>query len=275
MKTLAQTNKETPMTTELRRTPVRRRRFAPMMAAVLTLGMTISTGTSPAQAMTVYDPFNWIMNFMQEMKAGQEYLQTAQRWSETAQQYSKTIDNWMSKLQNWTQIIASPLMPPTPALTKIPENWNVAEKCGGDSMISMNGLMAALNMSPGGDIGAQQRAICSYIQVLENKKYNETVEVVQMSMPAMEQMLQQLRRIRNAFKNEGALQEDISNNTATSVELEKAFKKWETTIKVYDQQIAALQGRQKNLAERALRGERNPIGSVIKAGALKAALSTK
>lgn len=108
MKTLAQTNKETPMTTELRRTPVRRRRFAPMMAAVLTLGMTISTGTSPAQAMTVYDPFNWIMNFMQEMKAGQEYLQTAQRWSETAQQYSKTIDNWMSKLQNWTQIIASP-----------------------------------------------------------------------------------------------------------------------------------------------------------------------
>ncbi len=268
-----QTNKETAMTTETERKPIRRRRMAPLMAAVLTLGLTVSTGTSPAQAMTVYDPFNWVMNFLQEMKAGKEYFETAARWSQTAEQYGKTIDNWLSKLQNWTQIIASPLMPPTPTLTKIPENWNVAEKCGGDSMISMSGLMAVLNMSPGGDIGAQQRAICSYIQVLENKKYNETVEVVQMSMPAMEQMLQQLRRIRNAFKNEGALQEDISNNTATAVELDKAFKKWETTVKVYDQQILALQGRQKNLAERALRGERNPIGSVIKAGALKAALS--
>ncbi|MEN5286421.1 hypothetical protein ABE494_10835 [Stenotrophomonas lactitubi] len=273
MKTITHMHKESVMATETHRKPARRRRMAPLMAAVLTLGMTISTGTSPASAMTVYDPFNWVMNFMQELKAGQEYFETASRWSKTAEQYGKTIDNWLSKLQNWSQIIASPLMPPTPTLQQIPEDWNVAEKCGGGSMVSMSGLMAVLNLSPGGDIGAQQRSICAYIQVLENKKYNETVLVVQQSMPAMDQMLQQLRRIRNAFKNEGALQEDISNNLASSVELDKAFKKWENQIKVYDQQIAALQGRQRNLAERALRGERSPFGSVIKAAALKTALS--
>jgi hypothetical protein len=140
-------------------------------------------------------------------------------------------------------------------------------------MVSQEGLMSLLGVSPGGDIGAQQRSICAYIQVLENKKYNETVDVVTKSMPAMEQMLGQLRNIRNAFRNEGALQEDISNNTASQLAMDKAFKEWETKIKVYDQQIAALQGRQRNLTERALKGESNPLGTVIKAAALKAALS--
>jgi len=273
MKTITGSNKEISMATDTRKSATRRRRLAPLFAAMLTLGMSFSTGTQQAQAMTVYDPANWIMNFLQEYKSAGEYLTEAGRWSETAGQYMKTLDNWLSKLQNMQQIIASPLMPPTPTLQFIPESWNVAEKCGGGSMVSMSGLMALLNLSPGGDIGAQQRSICSYIQVLENKKYNETVLVVQQSMPAMEQMLGQLRRIRNAFRNEAAIQEDISNNIATSVELDKAFKKWENQIKIYDQQIVALQSRQRNLTERALKGENSPLGTVIKAGALKAALS--
>ncbi|WP_218946796.1 hypothetical protein [Stenotrophomonas sp. SbOxS2] len=273
MNTITELHKETGMATEIRQNAPRRRRLAPIFAAMLTLGTTFSTGTHQAQAMTVYDPANWIMNFLQEYKSAGEYLTEAGRWSETAGQYMKTIDNWLSKLQNMQQIIASPLMPPTPTLQKIPEHWNVAEKCGGGSMVSMSGLMSLLNLSPGGDIGAQQRSICAYIQVLENRKYNETVEVVQQSMPAMEQMLGQLRRIRNAFRNEAAIQEDISNNMGTSVALDQAFKKWENQIKVYDQQIVALQSRQRNLTERALRGENSPFGSVIKAGTLKAALS--
>ncbi|WP_312785935.1 hypothetical protein [Stenotrophomonas indicatrix] len=273
MKTITDLHKENAMANETRQSAPRRRRLAPIFAAMLTLGATFSTGTHQAQAMTVYDPANWIMNFLQEYKSAGEYLTEAGRWSETAGQYMKTVDNWISRLQNWYQIIASPLMPPTPVLTRIPETWNVAEKCGGGSMVSQEGLMSLLGVSPGGDIGAQQRSICAYIQVLENKKYNETVDVVTKSMPAMEQMLGQLRNIRNAFRNEGALQEDISNNTASQLAMDKAFKEWETKIKVYDQQIAALQGRQRNLTERALKGESNPLGTVIKAAALKTALS--
>ncbi|WP_233614638.1 MULTISPECIES: hypothetical protein [unclassified Stenotrophomonas] len=273
MKTITELQKETAMGIETRKSAPRRRRLAPLFAAMLTLGMSFSTGTQQAQAMTVYDPANWIMNFLQEYKSAGEYVTEAGRWSETAGQYMKTIENWISKLQNMQQIIASPLMPPTPTLTRIPDYWNVAEKCGGGSMVSQEGLMSLLGVSPGGDIGAQQRSICAYIQVLENRKYNETVDVVTKSLPAMEQMLGTLRKIRNAFRNEAAIQEDISNNSASQLALDKSFKEWETAMKVYDQQIAALQGRQRNLTERALKGESNPLGTVIKAAALKTALS--
>lgn len=239
------------------------------MVVVLILGMIISIGISFVQVMMVYDLFNWIMNFMQEMKVGQEYFQIVQCWSEMVQQYFKIIDNWMFKFQNWIQIIVFFLMLLIFVLMKIFENWNVVEKCGGDFMISMNGLMVVLNMSLGGDIGVQQCVICFYIQVFENKKYNEIVEVVQMFMLVMEQMFQQLCWICNVFKNEGVLQEDIFNNMVILVEFEKVFKKWEIIIKVYDQQIVVLQGWQKNLVECVLCGECNLIGSVIKVGVLK------
>jgi hypothetical protein len=254
--------------------PALRRRLMPLATATLALCASFSLmAPAPVQAQwIVNDPPALIQSVKADIATGLEYIETAGRWTQTASHYTATLNNWLQKLQNWSQIIANPIMPATPTLTTIPDDWNIAERCGGGSVFSITGIMAMAGISPGGDIGAQQRTICSYIQALENRKYNETVKVVQQSLPLMQQTLGTLRNIRRLFDNEGALAETTANATASQLQIDANFKTWENQMRIYDQQIVALQSQQRALAQRALKGETNPIGSVIKAAALKTAL---
>ncbi|WP_049415074.1 hypothetical protein [Stenotrophomonas maltophilia] len=190
-----------------------------------------------------------------------------------AQRFIETTQNWAQKLAKFNQIIASPLMPTGVTLKPVPAEWNVAERCGAGSIMSLSGILTALDMNPGGDIAAQQRNICAAIQMLENQKYNETVEVVQKTMPDMRKVLDRIRDIRDLFNTEGALSETVTNATVSDIYMQADFATWEKKVGAYDRQIQALTRMQQMLAQRALKGTPSPVGTIIKASALKAALS--
>ncbi|WP_401734979.1 hypothetical protein [Stenotrophomonas muris] len=190
-----------------------------------------------------------------------------------AQRFMETTQNWAQKLAKFNQIIASPLMPTGVTLKPVPAEWNVAERCGAGSIMSLSGILTALDMNPGGDIAAQQRNICAAIQMLENQKYNETVEVVQKTMPDMRKVLDRIRDIRDMFNTEGALSETVTNATVSDIYMQADFATWEKKVGAYDRQIQALTRMQQMLAQRALKGTPSPVGTIIKAAALKAALS--
>lgn len=190
-----------------------------------------------------------------------------------AQRFMETTQNWAQKLAKFNQIIASPLMPTGVTLKPVPAEWNVAERCGAGSIMSLSGILTALDMNPGGDIAAQQRNICAAIQMLENQKYNETVEVVQKTMPDMRKVLDRIRDIRDLFNTEGALSETVTNATVSDIYMQADFATWEKKVGAYDRQIQALTRMQQMLAQRALKGTPSPVGTIIKAAALKAALS--
>ncbi len=126
--------------------------------------------------------------------------------------------------------------------------------------MSLSGILTALDMNPGGDIAAQQRNICAAIQMLENQKYNETVEVVQKTMPDMRKVLDRIRDIRDLFNTEGALSETVTNATVSDIYMQADFATWEKKVGAYDRQIQALTRMQQMLAQRALKGTPSPWG---------------
>lgn len=190
-----------------------------------------------------------------------------------AQRFIETTQNWAQKLARFNQIIASPLMPTGVTLKPVPAEWNVAERCGAGSIMSLSGILTALDMNPGGDIAAQQRNICAAIQMLENQKYNETVEVVQKTMPDMRKVLDRIKDIRDLFNTEGAMSETATNAAVSDIYTQADFATWEKKVGAYDRQIQALTRMQQMLTQRALKGTPSPVGTIIKAAALKAALS--
>ncbi|MDX3934400.1 hypothetical protein [Stenotrophomonas sp.] len=207
-------------------------------------------------------------------------MESAAEYGTQAWRFTKTLANWAQKMARFQQIIASPLMPVTPTLKPVPIDFNVAEKCGTSSMFSFQGVMQALDIgsfSPQGDIRAQQRTICSMIQVIENQKYNETVKVLQESLPNMNQVLNKIAEIRalTSFEDEGPMNEVLSNTTLSIAKSNAAIDQWEQQMGLYDKHIDILTRQQRMLAERVLRGSKAPniLGTAVKTAALKAALS--
>ncbi|TFZ44603.1 hypothetical protein E5C33_13150 [Stenotrophomonas maltophilia] len=190
-----------------------------------------------------------------------------------AQRFIETTQNWAQKLAKFQQIIAAPNMPGGIKLTPVEEDWNVAERCGLGVIGGIGDLLSAMKLNPKGDIAAQQKQICAAIQMIENKKYNETITVVQQTLPQMRSVLDKIKNIRDLTSTEGGMTETMANAQVSDSYMNAGFASWETQIKMYDRQISALESQQQFLTERALKGTRSPLGTVVKAAALKGALS--
>ncbi|HEL3783340.1 TPA: hypothetical protein UM046_001096 [Stenotrophomonas maltophilia] len=216
---------------------------------------------------------NTVNSTLTEFNTLTSQAQAFAEYGTQAQRFIETTQNWAQKLAKFNQIIATPLMPTGVTLKPVPAEWNVAERCGAGSIMSLSGILTALNMNPGGDIAAQQRNICAAIQMLENQKYNETVEVVQKTMPDMRKVLDRIKDIRDLFNTEGALSETVSNATVSDIYMQADFATWEKKVGAYDRQIQSLTRMQQMLTQRALKGTQSPVGTIVKAAALKAALS--
>nr|KAJ9633160.1 hypothetical protein H2204_007306 [Knufia peltigerae] len=244
-------------------------------AGVLAMSLTAMLA-APVQAYTlpvVEIGMNLFNGTMTEVNTLATQAEALIEYGEQYQRFYETTQNWAQKLAKFNQIIASPIMPKGVKLTPVEPEWNVAERCGAGSIMSLSGIMAALNLNSGGDIISQQRNICAAIQMLENQKYNETIEVVQKTMPDMRKVLDRIKDIRDLFSTEGSMSETSANAAVTDIYMQADFTTWEKQIEGYDKQIQALTKMQQMLAQRALKGSQSPFGTVVKAAALKAALS--
>ncbi len=246
-------------------------------AAVVSVSLTAMLGV-PAKAYTVpvvEIGLNTVNSTLTEAHTLTSQAEAFAEYGIQAERFIDTTQNWAQKLAQFKQIIASPIMPTGVTLKPVAAEWNVVERCGAGSILSLSGLMAALDMNPGGDIAAQQRNICAAIQMLENRKYNETILVVQKTMPDMRKVLDEIKGIRLRTKKEGGMTEAFTNAAVSNAYMEADFSAWEKQIGTYDGQIRALTKMQQMLAQRALKGSPSPLGTVVKAAALKAALSAK
>lgn len=232
--------------------------------------------TVPVQAYTlpvVEIGMNLFNGTMTEVNTLATQAEALYEYGEQAYRFGETMSNWAQKLAKFQQILASPIMPTGVALKTVPVDFNVAERCGTGSILSVSGLMGALNLSPGGDIAAQQRNICAAIQMLENRKYNETVEVVQKTIPDMRKTLDKIKQIRMLFSTEGSMSETMANIAVSDAYMTRDFTAWEMQVEMYDKQIRALTSQQQTLTRMTLKGAPSPLGTVVKTATLKAALS--
>lgn len=233
---------------------------AALAAAVPARAQLTTVEIGPTQFNTLLTQIN---TYLQQLQAHTEYGMQAQRWYQTYQHYQQ-------QLVRMHGLIKSFGLPANQELREVDPNYLVADRCGGS--FSLSGALYAIAPKRDGDYVAQQRSICAQIQRLQNIKYNETVRFLKLTVPAMEAQVKQVEEMRRTDNSNGTV--DASTNAAvkTLADLESQMQSWSARMNSYDQYIGTLKETQRQIAQIALKGERNAVGTIVKTSALKAAL---
>lgn len=248
------------------RPPHGKRRLAAIVLAI-SIGagshagaQTLTVEIGPTQFNTSLTQFNTLL---QQLQSQAEFGLQAQRWYQTYQHFQQ-------QLVRMQGIIKSFGLPAGQTLRPVDPNYLVADRCGGG--LSLGNVLLALAPKRTDDIVRQQRDICIQLQRLQNTKYNETVELLTKTMPQIEAQTRAVAEMRARDNNNGTVDASAQAALQTLADMQKEMQEWNGRMDAYDGLAAALRESQRQLAQIALKGERNPIGTVVKTAALKAAL---
>lgn len=266
---------------------MRRRAFLnPVAAMALTLGLSLGFAPNSSRAYPVMEYgmnlYQSIMNQINtlgvDLTALKAMGQDASEYAETLARHKATLENWAQKLAVLDQMIATGGINRGIPLQRIDDYFNVVENCGGNSSMSLANLMQMLmsKITAETDIPQRQRDICATIQVLQNKKHNDTVDMLTVAMPRMQGFLKQIMTIRDLFKTEGALAESTNNSLQSANNISIEFERWERENKLIDDYIVSLQRQQQALTKQSLKGTRTTgqmlAGTLIQAGTMSLVL---
>lgn len=246
--------------------PHRKRRLvAVVLAALIGAGshagaQTLTVEIGPTQFNTWLTQFN---TYLQQIQAYTEYGLQAQRWYQTYQHFQQQLVRMQGIIKGFG-------LPAGQTLRPVDPNYLVADRCGGG--ISLGTVLHALAPKRSDDVVRQQRDICIQLQRLQNTKYNETVELLTKTMPQMEAQTKAVAAMRARDNDNGTVDASAQAALQTLADMQKEMQEWNGRMDAYDGLAAALRDSQRQLAQIALKGERNPIGTVVKTNALKAAL---
>ncbi|EMR4108341.1 TPA: hypothetical protein QEL08_001036 [Stenotrophomonas maltophilia] len=250
----------------------RRSRFA-----TLALGCALALSINPVSASgwPVFDLSNLLQSIEEfgliDKQSGQdliEFQKQAERWSATAKQYQQALVT----IQAQMRAIG---LPEGQALVKVDPKYMVAETCGGSGMnFSLSGLMATLGLSGDEDLKKRQQQICVNIRMMENRKYNESIDFLNDTVPSMQNALVDIFNARTRNNDQGTVQGADSESLRTANDLAVAAQKWQGRMESYDAYIEVMKTNQKLIAKTALKGDpttrfvRDISKTAILAGAL-------
>lgn len=192
-----------------------------------------------------------------------EYSEQAKRWYDTYSHYQQQL----VKVQGMVDSFSRPQGRP---LTPVPVDYLVKERCGGS--FSLSGAIHNMVPTRSGDFIAQQRENCQRLQLVKNQQFNDTVEFLNRSVPEMEHDMRTLLKRRNSSNSNGNVDAATADAARIHAKLNSEIESFKAAMQGYDYHIATLNRAQAQLAEMALTGEHNAIGTLVKTSALKAAL---
>ena len=234
------------------------------MALVLIAG---GTALAPVPANAVFA--TEATQFMNQLNLAIQRAQAYAEYGEQAMRWRHTLTQLQQQLVRMQGIISGFGMPKGPELTPVILSYNVADRCGG---FSISSLTKVFSLDGKGNIYEQQKQICANIQMMENMKYNATVEFLNKTAPEMEAELKGLDARRNSSNENGNVDASTNDAVRMTASMDGKFKVWETQINTYDAYIESMQGTQKILAQGALKGKSGMLGTFVKTAALKGAL---
>lgn len=245
----------------------KRKNKKPLLAS---LALMCSLAVGSANAVFFHDPVHTIQNILTQIaqmsKDMAEYTEQATRWQ---QQYSHYRQQLIKAQSMFTKLG----LPQSVTLEKVADDYLIADRCRGAGGGVLSGLKNMLTLDPNGDLMKQQQQICVNIQVMENRKYNETVDFLKNSMPELDQTLATLKSMRDLDNSEGNLTKVTYDAEALTADMSKSFAEWESRMNSYDAYIQSMQQAQKTLTQIALKGKQSsPLGTLVKTTALQGAL---
>jgi hypothetical protein len=266
---MAQTILETAMKTPLNAGRMAKRPRHPRIAAAILAG-SLLVGAPGAQAGGV--PVIDVTAISQDLKSWIdqtiEYGKEAVRWDQIKQQ----IDDVRAIMAAVNFVIDLPMGEP---LKKVDPKYLVAETCGQEAM-GFN-LRTAMSLAgiESGDIKSQQQQICVNIRMMQNRKFNDSVDFLDKTIKQAQEAMWENFLSRRNTKQVGGVQSADSDSARLSNQLNTMAQQWATRMQSYDAYIATMEANQNALARTALKG--NPknklLGDIVQTAVLKGALS--
>lgn len=222
----------------------------------------------PARAQwIVNDPPHQIQNIITQLrgiaKDSSEYQQQYQRWMQTYAHYQQQLIKMQGLMKSFQ-------LPAGRPMKEVDPDHLVAERCGGG--FSLAGALTTLAPARQGDYIAQQRSICAEMQRIRNRKFNETVRFTRDTVPRMQRDANRAQEVRQSSTTQGDNEAAAQMAVQTMSQVGSDMAAWGARMDGYDQLLGILQDTQKQLAQMALDGNKDPIGTLVKTGALQGAL---
>ena len=230
------------------------------------LSCVLMVGPSNATGIPVVDAASILKQVIVSIERGLEHVETISKWTQQ-------LNHMRQQVVQIQSMLSSIGMPANQPLTKVGDNYLVAESCGGSGGFSLASLASVFRLNTSGDVMEQQKQICVNIRVARNKKFDYTVDFVQRTAPQMQTMLDRLNSQRNSNNNQGNLQAVDSDSMRMANDLALKFQVWEGQMKAYDTYIASMEENQRVLARTALKGKQTIVGAIVETAVLKTALS--
>lgn len=247
-------------------------RKAPFLTS-LALACAFMTGNAGA-GIPVTDVGNMPNHIITQIQSYLNQLNTLTQKGQDYAQYAAEIRHMTQQLTQLGQTFQMSSLSFGPQFVRRNESEGVSERCQGSGSGSIVGeLFSSLGLDLGGDIVAQQRRLCTLIVILENKKYNDSVDSMNKLMNETQaEINRQSSQIGSAGSN-GAMDTNHANTASGLQQIFANHQKMEGRMKMYDDLIGVLKESQKALATRALKGQSSALGTMVNTGVLAGALS--
>lgn len=247
-------------------------RKAPFLTS-LALACAFMTGNAGA-GIPVTDVGNMPNHIITQIQSYLNQLNTLTQKGQDYAQYAREVQHMTQQLTQLSQAFQMSSLSFGPQFQRRSETEGVSERCQGSGSGSIVGeLFTTLGLDLGGDVVAQQRRLCTMIVVLENKKYNDSVDSMNKLMNETQNEIdRQSRQIGSADTN-GKMDTNLTNSTNGLQQILVNHQKTQDRMRMYDDLISVLKESQKALATRALKGQSSAIGTMINTGVLAGALS--
>ncbi|MGV8958884.1 MAG: hypothetical protein ACOH1V_00620 [Stenotrophomonas sp.] len=261
------------MGSRLRRTNARK--FINPLAKVLGIALALSVAdagaigpvqeTGPALGQHIYNQLN---TYRAQMQQAAQYVKDNTQW---ATDWAQTLKEYEDALVTVQGVINSFGLPDAAPLVKVAPNYLVDQTCGTGA--DLKGLLSSIVFNPSSDWKSQQIQICVNIRMMQNRKYNESVDFMLTTAPAFLNSLDRITSLRFLSNRRGNMDAVVNDSLRTANEMNAAAKNFETRIKSYDAYIEVMEANQKIVAQNVLKGRSSLASDLVKTVALKTALS--
>ncbi|MCF3499657.1 hypothetical protein RYH75_15775 [Stenotrophomonas geniculata] len=198
---------------------------------------------------------------------GLEYAAQVTRWRRTFQEYENALVQIQGMINNFG-------LPPGATLERVPDDYMVADLCRTSAGFSAGSLLKKFVLDTSGDLYAQQQQLCVNIQMMENRKRNETVDFIEKTIPSINASLSEIMGWRGGAGGNlaGTLSAVNSDSLRTANDISKLQQEWEARMRSYDAYQESMMANQRVLARVALKGKPGVISQLVKTAALERAL---
>jgi len=208
-----------------------------------------------------------------------DFIAQVATWGTEAERWISQYQHYQQQLTQLQNIFSQAQLAFTQQFQKRSEYEGVTERCNGSNGNILSDLVSSFGLNLNGDIVAQQKALCSYIVIMQNKKYNDQVEAMNtLLQKTREDIKKQLQQLAGSSTN-GAMDTNAANATAGLQTILANYQETQQRTAMYDAIISTLKEDQRQLAKRALKGDQgssmltSAVGAVVSTAALAGALA--